>query len=111
MRLSCSVSAFFSWSAISNIASFATYSTSFSLIFIRKRNLLDPWRSPGFVELRQQLRSHLDELLAPDQVGNFDHDTGFVHGGDGRCSSQFGPDQRRPKLPENLQIEFAVPIR
>src|SRR5436190_24024276 len=106
MRLSCSASAFFSSSATSSIASFATYSTSFSLIFMSKRNLLNPWCRPGCVHLGQQLRSNFDELPAPCQVGNLDDDTRTVHRGDAHYFSQLSSDQRWPELAEHLQVKF-----
>src|SRR5436190_14596783 len=80
IRLSCSASAFFSSSATSSIASLATYSTSASLIFIRKGDLLDPGVRPRLVHLGQQLPPHLDELFAPDLIGHIDHDPSALDG-------------------------------
>src|SRR2546426_484405 len=98
MRLSCSASSFFSSSATSSIASFATYSTSSSLIFIRKGDLLDPRCSPRLIHFRQQLRAHPDELLAPDLIWDVDDDARAVNGCDRRCTRQLRPDHGGPKL-------------
>src|SRR5579883_955095 len=74
MALSCAASSFFSSSATSSIASFATYSTSFSLIFISKSDLLNPRRRPRLVHPREQLRRHFDELFPPDLVRDIHDD-------------------------------------
>src|SRR5436190_13407439 len=65
IRLSCPASSFFSSSATSSIASFATYSTSASLIFIRKHDLLNPRYGPWLIHSGQKLRPHFDQLLPP----------------------------------------------
>src|SRR5262247_1959569 len=102
MRLSCSARAFFSSSATSSIASFATYSTSCSLIFIRKENLLDPGRRPRRVQLRQQLRPHSHQLLSPDQVWHFDDHARSVHSCHAYGPRQVRPNQRWPEFLEHL---------
>src|SRR5215467_6487488 len=99
MRLSCSASALFSFSAMSSIASFATYSTSCSLIFIGKSDLLDPRRWPRLIYSSQYLRPHLNELFSPYLIGYVDHDTRAVYGRHMCCRGQLDSNQCRPKLP------------
>src|SRR5262249_31095285 len=96
IRLSCSARDFFSSSATSSMASFATYSTSASLIFISKDDLFDPRRRPRLIDLRQQLQPHFHELLAPDLIGHVDDDTGALKRSNRRGTGQLRPDQRRP---------------
>src|SRR5262249_51048950 len=111
MRLSCSASAFFSSSATSNIASFATYSTSCSLIFIGKRDFLDPGSSPGLVHLGQQLRCHLNELSAPDLIRHVNNDPRTLDDCDARQTGKLRPDQLWPQLAKDFEIELSIPIR
>src|SRR5262249_56845494 len=82
--LSCSASSFFSSSATSSIASLATYSTSVSLIFMSECDLLDPRSGPRLIHTGQQLRCHLDQLFAPDQIRNIHHNSRNVHSRDRR---------------------------
>src|SRR5439155_11447039 len=63
MRLSCSASSLFSSSATWSMASFATYSTSASLIFMSKRNLRDQRCAPWLVHPRRKLGPNPAELL------------------------------------------------
>src|SRR5262245_5879049 len=111
MRLSCSASAFFSSSPTSSIASCATYSTSFSLIFMCKRDFLDPRSRPRLVQFLQQLRPHPDQLLAPYLIGYVDNDARSMHSHHFGCVRQFRPNQGRPELSQYLEIQFGVPIR
>src|SRR6185369_5780882 len=110
MRLSCSASAFFSSSLTSSIASFATYSTSFSLIFIGESDLLDPRCRPGFVQLCQQYGSHLHELFAPYLIRHVDYDSRALDCSNGRGSCQLVSDERRPKFLEHFQVKLLIPI-
>src|SRR5262249_34183239 len=109
MRLSCSASAFFSSAATSSIASFATYSTSASLIFIRKGDLPNPGCGPRFVHPSQELRFHLHQLLPPHLIRYVNHDAAPLYCRDPRGARQLRTDQDRPKLSQNFKIEVYVP--
>src|SRR5262245_14192044 len=111
MRLNCSASAFFSSSATSSMASFATYSTSASLIFMGERDLLDPRRGPRLIDSSQQLRPHSDELLSPNLIGNIHDHARAMNCSHGRGLRQAGPYDGRPQFLQQLQIELSIPVR
>src|SRR5205823_2810122 len=70
IRLNCSANSFFSFSGTSRLASFATYSTSVSLILICNGNLRDFRTSPWFINLLQKLAFHAHQLFPPDEIRN-----------------------------------------
>src|SRR6516225_6935211 len=111
IRLSCSASSFFSSSATSSIASFATYSMSLSLIFMSKNNLRNPRRRPWFIHSGQKLRPHSNQLLPPDLIRHIDDNPCSLDGDDCRNLREFRPGQFRPEFPQKFQVELGIPIR
>src|SRR5438105_522092 len=102
--LSCAASSDFSSSATSSIASFATYSTSRSVIFIGKDDLLNPRRRPWFIHPGEKLGLHLDQLLSPDLIRNVHHDSRSLHCNDGYGLREFWTRELGPEFLKKLQI-------
>ena len=79
------------------------YKKSFKLRLFRS--------GPRFFHPSQQLRCHFDQLFPPDPIRNIHDNSRTLDCRDRGGQSELLPNQSRPKLLNQLKIEFLIPLR